>query len=478
MGQKISLIKKPEELEAERALKQRELEAAIQAENLDRQERIVALHKKQKTMKIIIISILVIFFIAMLTFGTYNTFFKHVLDNTDVQRTVNGAINTYPVAGLDNYIRDNCEGMFVQNLNYDISKYDYVTIDRNSVYISKVRTQSNTLAEVWFSADVTVKESDTKVTDPAIIERLHKNGFGAVEATPTPIPTPVPQETVPTETVVENADVIEPVDNIDEMVYTGGAIDVVPLTINYDPETPETSQETQPAETSETQPDATQPSETQPIETQPTETQPTTNPDDKEIGTVSVANSKNDERTEYYIVGNGTIYQRGKVITQRYNFYVPIEYYSVKDSDDMTVIAQGYRPASKLNIYVLNDINQTEFEKIIINDSFSFEGIAPVEPDDLTAAKIRVNAILDDLYSGRDTSQSFFNYKTFNTYGASYGNMITFELYTDKNKVGFNAYCEYTIITEQGFTYQVNCYMVVEPVGSGQSRTWKITRIM
>lgn len=468
---KISIIKKPEELEAERALKQRELEASIQQENLERQSKIIALHKVQKRNKIIVISSIVLLFVALLTFGTYNTFFKHVLNSTDVDRQIWGAINTYPTEGLDNYIRDNCEKMFYENLYFSTSKYDYVELDKNSVYISRVRTKSNTLAEVWFSADVTVKEVDTKVTDQAIIDRLHKNGFGSVEATPTPIPTPVPQETTtPTESVVQNADVVN---NVEEMSYTGGDFAVVPMTINYDPETPETSQETQP---SETQPSETQPTETQPTETQPAETQP--NGEDQVIGSIEMSPDRQSDATEYYIVGNGLIYQRGKVTTIRYNFYVPIEYFSVKDADDTTVIAQGYRPASKLNMYLLNDISQTDFAEIQINPAYSFEDIVPVEDNIKTAAKIRVNAILDDLYSGRDTSQSFYSYKTFNTYGATYGTMNNFYMYTEKNAAGFNVYCEYTIITQQGFTYQVNAYMMVEPVGKGQDQTWKITRIL
>ena len=473
MGKKISLIKTHEELEAERAQKQRELELEVQAENQAQQDRIIALHKKQKSMKIIMVSVLVVFFIAMLVFGTYNTFFKHVLDLTDVQRQVNGSINTYPVAGLDNYIRDNCQGMFMQNVNFDQSKYEYITIDENSVYISKVRTQSNSLAEVWFSADVQVKEKDTRVTDQAIIDRLHKNGFGSVDPTPTPVPTatPVPVETQSaTEPDTTNQDVVE---NVEEMSFTGGDINIVPMTINYDPETPDA---TQPSETQTTE---TQPSETQPTETQPTETTPApTVGDDTEIGSVEMSPEGKNEPVEYYIVGNGAIYQRGKTTTTRYNFYVPIEYYSVKDADEKTVVAQGYRPAAKLNMYVLNEISQTNFETITINEKYSFKGITPVDEDTKTAAKIKVNAILDDLYSGRDTSQSFYTFKTFNTYGATYVHMELFEMYTDKNAMGFNTYCEYTIITEQGFKYTINTYMVVEPVGSGQDQTWKITRIL
>jgi hypothetical protein len=55
--------------------------------------------------------------------------------------------------------------------------------------------------------------------------------------------------------------------------------------------------------------------------------------------------------------------------------------------------------------------------------------------------------------------------------------MVSFQMYEAKNVMGYNCYVVYNIKTQQGFTYQVNCYMLVEPVGSGQDQTWKITKI-
>ena len=76
---KITLGKSPEEQAAEEAKKQRELEAEIQQSIHERQQKIIALHKKQTTNKIIIGVITAIIVIALLIFGTYNTFFKQGL---------------------------------------------------------------------------------------------------------------------------------------------------------------------------------------------------------------------------------------------------------------------------------------------------------------------------------------------------------------------------------------------------------------
>ena len=90
---KMVLGKTPQELEAERAKKAREQEAEIQASILERQRKIQALHSKQKSNKIIII--LIVFLIAgvLVTFGTYNTFFKQGLTMDEVQSSINQSMS-------------------------------------------------------------------------------------------------------------------------------------------------------------------------------------------------------------------------------------------------------------------------------------------------------------------------------------------------------------------------------------------------
>ena len=50
---KLNLGKTPEQQKAEEAKKQREIEAEIQKSIMERQKKIVALHKKQKSNKIL-----------------------------------------------------------------------------------------------------------------------------------------------------------------------------------------------------------------------------------------------------------------------------------------------------------------------------------------------------------------------------------------------------------------------------------------
>ena len=480
---KFMLGKTQTEIAEIEAQKHRERELAVQKENLEQQSKIIALHKVHKRNKIIIISVFSLIVISLIVFGTYNTFFKKGLKPEDVTQQITMQVNKFPADGLDNYIRDNCEKLFLQHLGYQTSQYESVSIDKNSVYISRVKKINNVLAEVYFSADVTVKELDTIVTDPVILQRLRQSGFAvAAQPTPeptpepTPVPTPTPEPTpvpteLPTDTSAEAAPAAARIDN------NSGA-QIVLLAAYDDP----TAQDTNSSEPSETVPPETSEETTTaaPTETEaPSETDApaeTTVPDDEEINSISIAEHRGDEQTEYYILANGTVMQRGKTTTVRYNFYLPVEYYYNYDESGKTAVTSGYRPAADLNFYVLNDVHQTNFDKITINKAYSFAGIKEDEVN-YQPAKTRVNAILADLYAGRDTSQSFFNYRTFNTMGASYIEMNEFHLYVSKNSMGYNAFCKYTIKTKQGFNYTLSCYLLVEPVGSGKDQTWKITAI-
>ena len=464
---KLILGKTSEEIAAEEALKQREREVAIQQEILDRQQKVIALHTAQKRNKIIIVAVASVVVISLLTFGTYNTFFKKGLQMDQVQAQIATNVNYFPEAGLDNFIRDACEPLFFQSVSYDRSAYEWVDVVEDSVYISRVRTTSNNLAEVYFSVDVTMKPVDVLVTDQAVIDRLYRNGFAnEVETTPEttettpaettpPETTPeetAPEETAPAETVPEET---QPVENA---AYTFGNNEpqLVNLAFVYEPE--------------DVDPTAT--------EEGTGETEETTDPlDDAEMGSIDMKNNNTrDEEIEYYIVGNGSIYQRSQPITVRYNFYLPVEFYYNYDSNG-NPITSGYRAASNLNLYVLNEVNQTDFSSIAVNSAYSFEGIEEADEQSNTAARIKVDKILGDLYSGRDTSQDFFNYRSFNTYGASYVRLVSFQLYNGYNGMGYNCEVSYSIQMPQGIQYTVHSYMIIEPVGSGQEQTWKITAI-
>ena len=128
-----------------------------------------------------------------------------------------------------------------------------------------------------------------------------------------------------------------------------------------------------------------------------------------------------------------------------------------------------------MSLYSLNDVNQTDFSNDVEpNDYYKFNKDAKVDEDTLKAAQIKVDKTLGDLYSKRDTSQDFLNFKTFNTYDATYISLDAFEMYSQDNAMGYNSKVTYTIQTTQGFTYTIDTYLKVEKSGN----TYVITKIL
>lgn len=220
---KMVLGKTPQELEAELAKKAREQEAEIQASILERQRKIQALHSKQKSSKIIIILIVGLIACVLVTFGTYNTFFKQGLTIEDVQSSINLSTSrlTYPSEGLDNFVRDNCDELFNHYLSdsgaeLKKNKIASIDVDNNSCYIYKVRKLSQHMAQVYFAVDVTTTEMDSEVTDQVLIEQLKRNGFGALSTSDR-------TTTADEEATTENSDI--PNTNMDFQADKSGEIE-------------------------------------------------------------------------------------------------------------------------------------------------------------------------------------------------------------------------------------------------------------
>ena len=160
------------------------------------------------------------------------------------------------------------------------------------------------------------------------------------------------------------------------------------------------------------------------------------------------------------------------VSTLRYNFYLPVELFY--EFDNGKAVTSGYRAAGEMNLYSLNETDQKDFTEIVESPVFAFNEDNLVLEDELESAQIKVDKTLGDLYSKRDTSQDFMNYRTFNTYDATYVGLVSFSMYTVPNQLGYNAKVVYTIETTQGFQYNVEEYMTIEASGS----SWVIKAIM
>lgn len=527
---KFVLGKTPEQVQAEEAEKQRELEAAIQATEQERLRKIQELHKKQKTSKFIVISLFVVFSIALLTFGTYNTFFKQPLTQEEVRAIANGVGNKFPCEGIPNYIRDNADPLFQQYIDYNRNTYVSANIDPDTVEISKIKKYSNVMVEVFFNADVVMVEKDIRITDEELINQLKRNGLTSYTEPEEPVEQPT--QTAPANCLklangtpiltvdgrfifnvvdgdgnpvldaighplvyAQNADGTPAVDPAGHTYYyvvkTDGTLDldgsnhpkVAEFDENFNPKFDEEGNMVVMAE--------------QPVLEPVTTPTPTPTPEPDTPVTDAQQTGNDGETVEYYMTPNGNIYQRGKVIRVRYSFTLPVEYVKYYDIDgkltqeipeghsasEYTTAVSAYEACGQLAMYSLQEMDMTDFSQIRQNFNTSIpsanlkfdKNTLVADADGALDVKAKVSNILTQLYSGTATTNVFANYRQFETWGATFNGIDEFYYYTEPNALGFNAYCVYSITTPQGFSYEIYMYMTIQDMGSGN---YKITAIL
>ena len=454
---KLVLGKTPEQVRAEEAEKQRKLEIEIREHQLERQKKIEAMHKKQKTTKIVFIAIVCAVSLSLLGFGTYNTFFKPTLSIDDVTPVIDESINTFrfPSEGLDNYIHDNCEGLFNKYLVNDSKKVDStivdtITVDKDSCYISRVKKLSGNIAQVYFSVNVITKAKDTQVTDPTVIANLQKNGFNINTNQKQTIET---SNTQTSENDTSENSILE--NSTSENSTSESSISETSEEENSKLDT--TSEESIESSEQSTQNNT----ENSLISVEPiapaTESTDTSNIDDK----------------TYYIDSYGKLMQVGVTTTVRYNFYVPIEFYYVYSGEPDeegnptgSVVGGGFRPCGDMTLFTLEQPDISDFTDITYNEAFNISEELLLDDKITQKIRVKVDNILSDLYLGKDTSQEFYNYRKFNGYNAKYEGIEKIDCYSEKNYLGMNTHVTYKIITSQGFIYKLETWLNVEEDGN------------
>lgn len=502
MAGKIVLGKTHEDLEREEARKQREKEAEIQNSIAERQAKIEALHKKQSTNKIIIISAISAISAGLIFFGTYNTFFKKgITMEEDVAPFVSGAVANlnFPSPGLDNYLHDNIDTLFYNYASVNSSSVNQLIVDKNSCYVNRVRPLSGNVAQVYFSVDVESIENDTVITDAELLKKIKQQQMNDTLPQGSYRDNPImTTDTYDMEPVSYTSDF-----KISNMTYTS---DLKIVNLSNKAEESSNEEKTKPAakpadevESSEAESseDAmpvedesiVEPSDDsiiddpieEPIDDSDTsidepidddftaDSTPENNPTTETPSNTQATNKIKDANgniIEYYYGIDGNYYKTGNVTRQRYNFVIVIEYFYKYDGD--TPVAGGFRPVSNLILYTLNDISQTEFNEanpIEESELLKFNGV-PLDENTTEKIRIKVDKTLQDLYEMRDVSQDFMNYRTFNTYDATYVQLDDIVVYAEPNLLGFNTSVEYTILTNQGFIYKIQTYMKVEESGN------------
>lgn len=454
---KLKINQTPQDQERELAAQERAREQEIVAKREERNAKIQALHKVQKRNKILIISIIVVLFVTMMTFGIYNIFVKKSLTEDQVVGLARSQVNYYPQAGVTDFLHNSAQSLFDKYIVLDTKYYEYADVNEDSIEIYNVITMNNNAAQVYWSMDVDIKEKDVEVTDPEFKAKLIKNGLvdstenlsTDEQSTETPAePTEETPVATTTDASVED-DSYSAEASLSLVDSDGNVLDTADLTANDD------SGIAEEATTAETTTEMT-------TEATVEETEVATGTDS---GMVTIENTSIDqynkntkEITTYYISGD-KIMQKGKVITTRYTFTAAIEYYKTDTG------AAGYRLGSEMHIAPFDTANQTDFTDITELAGFEFNKDAIADKETTDKVKIKVDKTLGDLYTKRDVSQDFFNSYKFNTFEGTYKGISSFVYYTEPNQYGFNSKVTYKI-EYNGFTYETDAYLIIEPDGN------------
>lgn len=457
---KLTLGKTPEEQAAEEAKKQKERELEIQKAHIERQRKIEALRNKQKVNKIVIIGTASLLTVALIIFGTYNTFFKKDLTMSEVKDQIRSQVITYPGEGLDGYIRDVSQVLFDEHIGFDYNTYVSAIIDKNSVYISRVRKSNNVFSQVYFTADVIMTERDSIVKDPEIIAMLKKGGLTSKSTSAVNL-----YSNTSTNSSTNSSSEI---DSDESSNNTSEPSDNNSLDDSNTNNIEETSSDVTSGET-DTSSDNSDSSASLTSTTSNSEETLESDYTPNIVGNVYTGSGE--DVTEYYLLTNGTYMQRGKKTTHRYTFLVPVEYYYNYNEQNVAV-SSGYRIVGKLELYSLNEVDVYE-EPETVHNYYAFNKDCLVDEVTLNSAKQTINKIFSDIYAGTVLPQDFVNARTFNTYGATYVRLDSFEFYTATNSLGYNAVATYTVKVPQGFLYTTTVYLTVEP----NNTTWKITNM-
>ena len=165
MAKKIVIGKTPEQLEREEAELIRRRETEAQERNQEQERNLRLLVAKNRRNKIMVIGIAIVIILALLIFGTYNTFIRHELNDNDVKNIISQDVVIFPSEGIQGFIRANFETWYNKNLIYNYqgdASIEYVKPLLDSLTIDKIDTKSNTLIRVYFSVDIECKQADYK----------------------------------------------------------------------------------------------------------------------------------------------------------------------------------------------------------------------------------------------------------------------------------------------------------------------------
>ena len=155
----------------------------------------------------------------------------------------------------------------------------------------------------------------------------------------------------------------------------------------------------------------------------------------------------------------------GKSTSGDYNFLVPIRY---------NTSAKMFSLAGKPELSVEPVINSPY--EVEISPYFSYDNIPEANDVQSASAKNFIDTFLRTLYNSNSSIDLFTSQSrdAFHVEGQKFVTITDFHLYDGANHAGFNSFCDFTVQTDTGFSYNTRLYFMLENL---TGETWVIKYI-
>ena len=155
----------------------------------------------------------------------------------------------------------------------------------------------------------------------------------------------------------------------------------------------------------------------------------------------------------------------GKETEEYYNFLVPIRF-----DTNARVFSLAGKP--ELSVTPVQGVPR----EVEISEMLSFNGIEELDQNKTASAKEFIDTFLRTLYNSNSSIATFTNSprESFVINGQTFVAITDFHIYQADNLSGLNSFCDFTVQTDAGFTYNTRLYFKLENITGG---SWIIQSI-
>ena len=166
-------LRDQEEQERIMAERMRKIENQVQASDSKRSQKVQQYRRSSRRRKVFATLILIFLTIGLLVFGTYNTFFKQGITNDEIKALARDVVGPrIPEAGVEGYLKQNVNALIKKNSTISAaysSPVESFEVDVNTLYVTFIKPRATNYANVYFKAQMVIKEQDSKDEEGNIV---------------------------------------------------------------------------------------------------------------------------------------------------------------------------------------------------------------------------------------------------------------------------------------------------------------------